>query len=58
MNETMKFLMLQVEALQTENQRLNDELSKIKTVVFETRLSNSTFTSANEIEVTYNTVSK
>jgi len=56
MSETINFLILQVEALKKENQRLNDELGKLKTAAFETRLSDSTFCNPEQIEVTYQLV--
>jgi hypothetical protein len=58
MSETVDFLILQVEALKKENQRLNDELGKLKTAAFETRLSDSTFCNPEEIEVVYELISK
>jgi hypothetical protein len=56
MSETVNFLILQVEALKKENQRLNDELGKLKTAAFETRLSDSTFCNPEQIEVNYQLV--
>ena len=56
MRETVSFLMQRIEALEAENKRLNNELSKIKTVVFESRLSDSTLTCPDEIEVNYQLV--
>ena len=43
MNETMEFQKLQIEALQKENRRLNDELRKVKEVAFKVRLSDQIF---------------
>jgi len=49
MSETIAFLMQRIEALEAENKRL-------KTTIFETRLSDSTMTNPNEIEVNYQLV--
>ena len=43
MNETMQFQKAQIEALQKENRRLNDELRKVKEVAFKVRLSDPIF---------------
>lgn len=43
MNETMQFQKAQIEALQKEIKRLNDELRKVKEVAFKVRLSDPIF---------------
>lgn len=43
MNETMQFQKAQIDALQKENRRLNDELRKVKEVAFKVRLSDPVF---------------
>ena len=43
MNETMRFQKAQIEALQKEIKRLNDELRKVKEVAFKVRLSDPVF---------------
>ena len=43
MNETIEFQKAQIEALQKENIRLNDELRKVKEVAFKVRLSDPIF---------------
>lgn len=43
MNETIEFQKAQIEALQKENRRLNDELRKVKEVAFKVRLSDPIF---------------
>ena len=59
MNETMEFQKLQIEALQKENRRLNDELRKVKEVAFKVRLSDQIFDKKlSEIEVDYQIVKK
>ena len=59
MNETMEFQKLQIEALQKENRRLNDELMKVKEVAFKVRLSDPIFDKKlSEIEVDYQIVKK
>lgn len=51
------FLMLQIKALQTENERLNNELRKVKDFAFRIRLSDPNFDkSLSEIEVDYEIV--
>lgn len=48
------FLMLQIKALQTENERLNNELRKVKTTALEVRLSDPNFDKPlSQIEVNY-----
>ena len=59
MNETMQFQKAQIEALQKENRRLNDELRKVKEVAFKVRLSDPIFDKKlSEIEVDYQIVKK
>ena len=51
------FLMLQIKALQTENERLNNELRKIKNCAFKARLSDLNFDKPlSEIETIYEIV--
>ena len=53
------FLMLQIKALQTENERLNNELRKVKEVAFKIRLSDPNFDKPlSELEVNYEIVKK
>jgi hypothetical protein len=48
------FLMLQIKALQVENERLNNELRKVKDVAFKVRLSDPNFDKPiSEIEINY-----
>jgi len=48
------FLMLQIKALQTENERLNNELRKVKNVAFKVRLTDPNFDKPlSEVEVNY-----
>ena len=59
MNETIEFQKAQIEALQKENRRLNDELRKVKEVAFKVRLSDPIFDKKlSEIEVDYQIVKK
>lgn len=54
MSEQTKFLLARIEALETENARLNNELRKIKEVVFKTKISDPNFNKPlNQIEVNY-----
>lgn len=54
MSEQIKFLLARVEALQAENERLNNELRKIKEVVFKTKISDPNFDKPlNQIETIY-----
>lgn len=51
------FLMLQIKALQTENERLNNELRKVKDCAFKVRLSDTNFDKPlSEIETNYEIV--
>lgn len=51
------FLMLQIKALQNENDRLNYELRKVKNMAFKIRLSDPNFDKRIEdIEVNYEIV--
>ena len=43
MNDMIQFQKAQIEALQKENRRLNDELRKVKEVAFKVRLSDPAF---------------
>ena len=43
MNDMIQFQKAQIEALQKENIRLNDELRKVKEVAFKVRLSDPAF---------------
>ena len=57
MSEQTKFLLARIEALETENARLNNELRKIKKVVFKTKISDPNFDKPlNQIEVNYEQV--
>ena len=59
MNETMEFQKAQIEALQKENRRLNDELRKVKEVAFKVRLSDPIFDKKlSELEVEFEIVKK
>ena len=59
MNETMQFQKAQIEALQKENRRLNDELRKVKEVAFKVRLSDPIFDKKlSELEVEFEIVKK
>ena len=54
MSEQTKFLLARIEALETENARLNNELRKIKKVVFKTKISDPNFNKPlNQIETNY-----
>ena len=51
---TVEFMQLRIDALTKENERLNDELRKIKDVAFKVRLSDPNFDKPlSEIEVDY-----
>jgi len=51
------FLMLQIKALQTENERLNNELRKVKDVAFKVRLTDPNFDKPlSNLEVVYEIV--
>ena len=59
MSETMQFQKAQIEALQKENRRLNDELRKVKEVAFKVRLSDPIFDKKlSELEVEFEIVKK
>ena len=59
MNETIEFQKAQIEALQKENRRLNDELRKVKEVAFKVRLSDPNFDKKlSELEVNFEIVKK
>ena len=59
MNETMQFQKAQIEALQKENRRLNNELRNVKEVAFKARLSDPAFDRPlSELEVEFETVKK
>ena len=59
MNETMQFQKAQIEALQKEIKRLNDELRKVKEVAFKVRLSDPAFDRPlSELEVEFEIVNK
>lgn len=52
-----EFLILQIKALQVENERLNSELKKVKECAFKVRLSDSNFDKPiSEIDVNYEIV--
>jgi hypothetical protein len=51
------FLMLQIKALQIENERLNNELKKVKEIAFKIRLSDPNFDKPlKDLEVNYEIV--
>ena len=55
MKETNEFLMLRIEALLKENERLNNELRKVKDLAFKVRLSDPNFDKPlSEVETEYN----
>ena len=57
MKEQNQYLTLRIEALEKENQRLNDELRKIKNCAFKARLSDPNFDKPlSEIETIYEIV--
>ena len=57
MKEQNTFLLLRIEALEQENQRLNNEIRKVKDVAFKVRLSDPTFDKPlSELEVVYEIV--
>ncbi len=59
MNETIEFQKAQIEALQKENRRLNDELRKVKEVAFKVRLSDPIFDRPlSELNVEFEIVNK
>ena len=59
MNDMIQFQKAQIEALQKENIRLNDELRKVKEVAFKVRLSDPIFDKKlSELEVEFETVKK
>ena len=59
MNETIEFQKAQIEALQKEIKRLNDELRKVKEVAFKVRLSDPIFDRPlSELEVEFEIVNK
>ena len=59
MNETIEFQKAQIEALQKEIKRLNDELRKVKEVAFKVRLSDPIFDKKlSELEVNFEIVKK
>ena len=57
MKENQEFLLLRIEALEQENQRLNNELRKVKDVAFKVRLSDPNFDKPlSDLEVVYEIV--
>ena len=59
MSAIMRFQKAQIEALQKENRRLNDELRKVKEVAFKVRLSDPAFDRPlSELEVEFEIVNK
>ena len=57
MKENQEFLLLRIEALEQENQRLNNEIRKVKDVAFKVRLSDPNFDKPlSELEVVYEIV--
>ena len=59
MNDMIQFQKAQIEALQKENRRLNDELRNVKEVVFKVRLSDPAFDRPlSDLEVEFEIVKK
>lgn len=59
MNDMIQFQKAQIEALQKENRRLNDELRKVKEVAFKVRLSDPIFDRPlSELNVEFEIVNK
>ena len=59
MNDMIQFQKAQIEALQKEIKRLNDELRKVKEVAFKVRLSDPIFDKKlSELEVEFEIVKK
>ena len=59
MNDMIQFQKAQIEALQKENRRLNDELRKVKEVAFKVRLSDPAFDRPlSELDVEFEIVNK
>ena len=59
MNDRLNFQEAQIEALQKENKRLNDELIKFKNLAFKVRLSDPIFDKPlSEINVEYEIIKK
>ena len=57
MKEQNEFLMQRIEALEKENERLNNELRKVKNCAFKVRLSDPNFDKPlSEIETIYEIV--
>ncbi len=57
MKENQEFLLLRIEALEQENERLNNELRKVKDVAFKVRLSDPNFDKPlSDLEVVYEIV--
>jgi len=57
MKENQEFLLLRIEALEQENERLNKELRKVKDVAFKVRLSDPNFDKPlSDLEVVYEIV--
>ena len=59
MNDRLNFQEAQIEALQKENERLNEELIKFKNLAFKVRLSDPIFDKPlSEINVEYEIIKK
>ena len=59
MNDRLNFQEAQIEALQKENKRLNDELIKFKNLAFKVRLSDPIFDKPlSNINVDYEIIKK
>ena len=59
MNDRLNFQEAQIEALQKENKRLNDELIKFKNLAFKVRLSDPIFDKPlSKINVEYEIIKK
>ncbi len=59
MNDLIQLQKFQIEALQKENERLNNELRRIKELAFKIRLSDPNFDKPlSEMEVDYELIKK
>jgi len=57
MKDQIDFLMFRIGALETENERLNNELRKVKEVAFKVQLTDPNFDKPlSELEVNYQIV--
>jgi len=59
MKDTIEFMQLRIEALLKENERLNNELRKVKNLALKVKLSDPNFDKPiSEIEVDYELINK